>query len=222
MEHRNTQIQRIQSRRNETVVTSGEVGGDRIGVYSKSTLAVAVVFSFLTRIMSLCLLVKLNINSSWRGPGEHLSVDVVVWSYLTVRGPDTQECREVVWCFTFRCWGLQIQRRHFLKGCVVGGLSAPILHVQFWRVAFLTRRHWLNTEDCFGAEASFCTDYSFITGRKLVTVQWRRQMATISPKQSELTSQTPHPFSWETLRTQCHLSGMSVPDAYSKFNHEEI
>ena len=80
----------------------------------------------------------------------------------------------------------------------------------------------VNTEDRFGAEASFCTDYSFITGRKLVTVQWRRQMATISPKQSELTSQTPRPFSWETLRTQCHLSGMSVPDAYSKFNHEEI
>ena len=44
MEHRNTQIQRIQSRRNVTVVTSGEVGEDRIGVYSKSTLAVAVVF----------------------------------------------------------------------------------------------------------------------------------------------------------------------------------
>ena len=64
MEHRNTQIQRIQSRRNVTVVTSGEVGEDRIGVYSKSTLAVAVVFYFLTRIMSLCFLVKLNIYSS--------------------------------------------------------------------------------------------------------------------------------------------------------------
>lgn len=143
-------------------------------------------------------------------------------SYLTVRGPDTQECQEVVWCFTFRCWGLQIQGLHFLKGCVVGDLSAPILHVWFWRVAFLTCRHWLTIEDCFGAEASFCTDYSFITGRKLVTVQWRRQMATISPKQSESTSQTPRPFSWETLRTQCHLSGMSVSDAYSEFNHEEI
>lgn len=94
-------------------------------------------------------------------------------SYLTVWGPDTKECQEVVWCFTFHCWGLQIQRLHFLKGCVVGGLSAPILYVRFWRVAFLTRRHWLNIEDCFGAEASFCTDYSFITGRKLVTVQWR-------------------------------------------------
>lgn len=115
------------------------------------------------------------------------------WSSRAVVGPNTKECQEVAWP-SWHCWGPSVQRAHILKGCLVGGgLSAPILLVQFWRVSFVTSRYWLNIEDCFGTEASLCTDYLLITGRKLVTVQWRRQVDTTSPKQSKLTSQTPCP-----------------------------
>lgn len=124
------------------------------------------------------------------------------WSYLAVVGPSTKECRRgrgllpsrsPSWC----CRGLSVQRPHLLK--VVGVSLPPSTSSSSGGFPWLVEHrgllwHWRSQKWLKGS--LLCTDYLLITGGKLVTVQWRKQVDTASPKQSKFTPQTPCPFWW--------------------------
>ena len=123
--------------------------------------------------MSLCLLVKLNINSNWRGPGEHLSVDVAVWVLSHCMGAWHQRVPGGGVVFYLPLLGTPNPKASLSQRlCSWGSLCAhPLCLVLESCLSYPQTpvEHW----GLFCAEDSFCTDYSFITGRKLVTVQWR-------------------------------------------------